>query len=320
MPKNTETPCKAKVPNDIKIQPGGTSGQASASKAKKNAMLLMVICAVLWSSGGILIKLISWSPLLIAGARSMIAAVVLSIYMIHQKVSINICRYSIGAGIGLCGCCTFFVVANKFTTAANAIVLQYTAPIFILLMTAFILKEKLHKREIIVVTITMAGIVLFFFDQLSPGNIVGNLFAILAGIFLALMFVMVGQGGDNDSIRMTGILLAHCLSAVINIPIGIIGTASVASIEILYIIILGIFQLGIPYVLYAIASKDCSPLACSLIGMLEPLLNPVWVAIFVREIPGMFALSGAVIIVGIVTWWCITDSRNGQSRQNGQDS
>lgn len=320
MPKNTETPCKTKVPNDIKIQPGGTSGQASASKAKKNAMLLMVICAVLWSSGGILIKLISWSPLLIAGARSMIAAVVLSIYMIHQKVSINICRYSIGAGIGLCGCCTFFVVANKFTTAANAIVLQYTAPIFILLMTAFILKEKLHKREIIVVTITMAGIVLFFFDQLSPGNIVGNLFAILAGIFLALMFVMVGQGGDNDSIRMTGILLAHCLSAVINIPIGIIGTASVASIEILYIIILGIFQLGIPYVLYAIASKDCSPLACSLIGMLEPLLNPVWVAIFVREIPGMFALSGAVIIVGIVTWWCITDSRNGQSRQNGQDS
>lgn len=320
MPKNTETPCKAKVSNDTKIQPGGTSGQASASKAKKNAMLLMVICAVLWSSGGILIKLISWSPLLIAGARSMIAAVVLSIYMIHQKVSINICRYSIGAGIGLCGCCTFFVVANKFTTAANAIVLQYTAPIFILLMTAFILKEKLHKREIIVVTITMAGIVLFFFDQLSPGNIVGNLFAILAGIFLALMFVMVGQGGDNDSIRMTGILLAHCLSAVINIPIGIIGTASVASIEILYIIILGIFQLGIPYVLYAIASKDCSPLACSLIGMLEPLLNPVWVAIFVREIPGMFALSGAVIIVGIVTWWCITDSRNGQSRQNGQDS
>lgn len=317
MPKNTETPCKAKVSNDTKIQPGGTSGQASASKAKKNAMLLMVICAVLWSSGGILIKLISWSPLLIAGARSMIAAVVLSIYMIHQKVSINICRYSIGAGIGLCGCCTFFVVANKFTTAANAIVLQYTAPIFILLMTAFILKEKLHKREIIVVTITMAGIVLFFFDQLSPGNIVGNLFAILAGIFLALMFVMVGQGGDNDSIRMTGILLAHCLSAVINIPIGIIGTASVASIEILYIIILGIFQLGIPYVLYAIASKDCSPLACSLIGMLEPLLNPVWVAIFVREIPGMFALSGAVIIVGIVTWWCITDSRNGQSRQNG---
>lgn len=302
-------PSNSKSINDAKMPNSDAPAQTNPGKAKKNAMLLMVICAILWSSGGILIKLISWSPLLIAGTRSMIAAVVLGVYMIYKKVSIKICKYSIGAGIGLCGCCTFFVVANKFTTAANAIVLQYAAPVFILLMTAFLLKEKLHKREIIVVAITMAGIVLFFFDQLSAGNIVGNLFAILAGIFLALMFVMVGQGGDNDSIRMTGILLAHCLSAVINIPAGIIGTASVTGTEILYIVILGIFQLGIPYVLYAIASKDCSPLACSLIGMLEPLLNPVWVAIFVGEIPGMFALVGAVIIIGIVTWWCIMDSK-----------
>ena len=325
----TPSPAKAqndaKMPKNAKVQTGGTPTQTSSSNARKNAMLLMVACAILWSSGGILIKLISWSPLLIAGARSMIAAFVLGTYMIYQKVPIYICKYSIGAGIGLCGCCTFFVVANKFTTAANANVLQYAAPIFILLMTAFIFKQKLHKKEIIVVAITMAGIVLFFFDQLSPGNIAGNLFAILAGIFMALMFVMVGQGGDNDSIRMTGILLAHCLSAVINIPTGIIGTASVTGTEILYIIILGIFQLGIPYVLYAIASKDCSPLACSLIGMLEPLLNPVWVAIFVGEIPGMFALAGAAIIIGIVTWWCITDSQGnqdsfgGKGLQDGQD-
>lgn len=289
------------------IPPNKTSSPANA---RKNAMLLMVVCAVLWSSGGIFIKLISWSPLLIAGARSIIAAAVLGLYMLYKKVPIRICRYSIGAGIGLCGCCTFFVVANKFTTAANAIVLQYAAPIFILLMTAFIFKEKLRKKEIIVVAITMAGIVLFFFDQLSPGNVLGNLFAILAGIFLALMFVMVGRGGDDDSIRMTGILLAHCLTAVIGIPIGIIGTSSASGMEILYIVILGIFQLGIPYVLYAVASKDCSPLACSLIGMLEPLLNPVWVAIFVGEIPGIFAFVGAVIIIGTVTWWCITDNQN----------
>lgn len=297
MPSNDTSP----------IPPNKTSSPASA---RKNAMLLMVVCAVLWSSGGIFIKLISWSPLLIAGARSIIAAAVLGLYMLYKKVPIRICRYSIGAGIGLCGCCTFFVVANKFTTAANAIVLQYAAPIFILLMTAFIFKEKLRKKEIIVVAITMAGIVLFFFDQLSPGNVLGNLFAILAGIFLALMFVMVGRGGDDDSIRMTGILLAHCLTAVIGIPIGIIGTSSASGMEILYIVILGIFQLGIPYVLYAVASKDCSPLACSLIGMLEPLLNPVWVAIFVGEIPGIFAFVGAVIIIGTVTWWCVTDNQN----------
>lgn len=209
----------------------------------------------------------------------------------------------------------FFVIANKLTTAANAIVLQYTAPIFILLMTAVIFKQKLRKRELAVVAVTMAGIVLFFLDQLSPGNIVGNIFGILAGIFLALMFVMVGQGGNDDSIRMSGILFAHIITAAVGVPIGLMGTASTSGTEILYLVILGIFQLGIPYVLYAVASRDCPPLACSLIGMLEPLFNPVWVAIFLGEMPGVFALIGAVIIVCAVTWWCVSESRSDTSQK-----
>ncbi|MEE1244015.1 DMT family transporter [Frisingicoccus sp.] len=272
-------------------------------------MLLMVICAVLWSIGGIFIKLISWSPLLIAGVRSLIAAAVVGSYMFYKKTPIKICKYSIGAGIGLSGCCICFVVANKLTTAANAIVLQYSAPVFILIISALIFQQKLRKKEIMAVAGTMFGIVLFFFDQLSPGNILGNFIAILAGIFLAVMFVMVGQGGNDDSIRMSGILFAHLLTAVIGIPVGIMGTVSVSGMEIFYILILGIFQLGIPYVLYGIASRECPPLACSLIGMLEPLLNPVWVFIFAGEAPGIFALVGAIVIIGVVTWWCVTESQ-----------
>ena len=283
--------------------------------AKRNSMIMMAICAIMWSIGGIFIKLISWSPLLIAGGRSLIAAAVLAVYMIYTKTPVKICRYSIGAGIGLSCACIFFVIANKLTTAANAIVLQYTAPIFILLMTAVIFKQKLKKRELAVVAVTMAGIVLFFLDQLSPGNIVGNIFGILAGIFLALMFVMVGQGGNDDSIRMSGILFAHIITAAVGVPIGLMGTASTSGTEILYLVILGIFQLGIPYVLYAVASRDCPPLACSLIGMLEPLFNPVWVAIFLGEMPGVFALIGAVIIVCAVTWWCVSESRSDTSQK-----
>lgn len=277
---------------------------------KRKAMLMMVICAIMWSTGGIFIKLISWSPLLIAGSRSLISAAVLGIYMIYRRVPVKLCRYSAGAAVGLAGCCTFFVIATKLTTAANAIVLQYSSPVFILIISALFLHQKMHRREILTVAITMMGIVLFFLDQLSPGNILGNLMAVLAGIFMAVMFVMTGLGGGDDSIRMSGILLAHLLSAVIGIPVGIIGTASVSGIEILYVIILGVFQLGIPYVLYAVASRDCPPLACSLIGMLEPLFNPVWVAIFVGEVPGMFALFGAAVIIAVVTWWCVTDGRN----------
>ncbi len=281
----------------------------TADYAKRNSMFLMALCAVMWSLGGIFIKLISWNPLLITGVRSVIAALILGGYMFATKTPVKFSKYSFGAGIGLSTSCMFFVMANKLTTAANAIVLQYAAPVFILLMSAFLFKQKLHKKEIIVVGIAMCGIVLFFLDQLSPGNILGNVFGILAGIFLALMFVMVGQGGKDDSIRMSGILFAHCIASIVGVPIGLAATASTTGMEVLYIIILGIFQLGIPYVLYSVASRNCPPLACSLIGMLEPLLNPVWVAIFVGEMPGGFALIGAAIIIAVVTWWCISESK-----------
>lgn len=276
---------------------------------KRKAMLLMALCAVMWSIGGIFMKLISWNPLLIAGARSLIAAVVLGIYMIYARISVRSCRYSWGAGIGLSMSCICFVVANKLTTAANAVVLQYTAPVFILLMTALIFRQRLKRREILVVTCSMAGIILFFFDQLSPGNILGNFTGVLSGVFLALMFVMVGRGGEDDSIRMSGILFAHCMTAAAGLPAALIAPPSCNGTEIICIIILGVFQLGIPYVLYATASKNCPPLACSLIGMLEPLLNPVWVAIFIGEMPGTFALAGAAVIIAAVTWWCISESR-----------
>lgn len=276
---------------------------------KKHAMLLMVICALLWSLGGIFIKLISWSPLLIAGGRSLISGAVLAIFMFFQKIPMRISRFSILAGIGLSTSCIFFVMANKLTTAANAVVLQYMAPIFVLLISALFLKKKVHARDLAVVAVTLVGIVLFFFDQLSPGNILGNIFGILAGVFLAIMFVAVGCGGEDDSVRMTGILIAHTLTAIIGVPIGILQTTSASPIEFLWILILGIFQLGIPYVLYAIASKNCPPLACSLIGMLEPLFNPVWVFLFAGETPGLYALVGAVIIIGAVSWWCVADGK-----------
>ena len=297
------------------------------TKRKRRAMLLMVITAVMWSIGGIFIKLISWSPFMIAGCRSAISGSVMALFMLHQGIRFRWNRYSFGAGIGLSFSATLFTIANKLTTAANAIVLQYTAPVFILLLSALLFRQKLVRREIAVVAITMIGMVLFFFDQLSPGNVVGNLLGILAGVFLALMFVMVGAGGDDDPTRMSGILIAHAMTVVIGIPLGIAGSAGAITVEglgpgvqmaplgleILYVVILGVFQLGIPYVLYAIASKDCPPLACSLIGMLEPLLNPVWVAIFIGEMPGIYALIGACVIIATVTWWCIFG--NGDERR-----
>ena len=279
--------------------------QLTDRKRKNRAMLLMVITAAMWSLGGIFIKLISWNPFLIAGVRSGISGSIMALYMAATHTRFKLNRYSLLAGMGLGCSATLFTIANKLTTAANAIVLQYTAPIFILLISAIIFKEKMQKQDILVVCITMGGTVLFFLDQLSPGNLLGNILGILAGVTLGQMFVMVGRGGDDDATRMSGILIAHMITLMIGVPVGLPQTEEVAAIEILYVIILGVFQLVIPYVLYGIASRDCPPLACSLIGMLEPLLNPVWVAIFIGEVPGPFALAGAVIIIATVTWWCI---------------
>ena len=276
--------------------------------AQKKAMLLMALCACLWSISGIFIKWISWNPFLIAGGRSLISAMVLGFFMFVTKTKIKVCKVSVGAGFSLAISFICFVCANKLTTAANAIVLQYTAPIFILVISALFLHQKVRRREITVVAITAIGILLFFLDQLSPGNIAGNILGIFAGLFLAVMFVLVGQGGEDDSIRMSGILFAHILTAAAGIPVGAALTSAVTLTEVGLVLILGVFQLGIPYVLFAIAAKDCSPLACSLIGMLEPLLNPVWVFLFDGEAPGLFACMGAAVVIAAVMVWCIMEN------------
>ena len=153
---------------------------------KTKAMLLMIVCAVLWSTAGIFIKLISWNPFIISGLRGLISAAVLAIYMESQGIHIKVQRNSIMAAIGLGGSATLFTVANKLTTAANAIVLQFTNPVFILIIFAVFFGRKLKRYDIITVIVIMAGIALFFFDQLTPGRLAGNLLGIGAGIFIQL--------------------------------------------------------------------------------------------------------------------------------------
>lgn len=281
----------------------------SIEQQRKKGMGLMALCAILWSMAGIFIKWISWNPLIIAGGRSLFAALVLGTFMVATGKRLKINKYSILAAIGLTGCQINFVIANKLTAAANAIVLQYTAPIFILILSALFLHKKMKRLDVTVVAITSVGIALFFFDQLSPGNMLGNLLAILAGLFLAIMFLSIGQAADDDSVRLTGILLAHVLTTLIGAGTLFFVDFQPTVTEVQFIVLLGILQMGIPYVLYSIASKTCSPLACSLIGMLEPLLNPVWVFLFAGEAPGLWALGGAVIVILAISSWIILQNR-----------
>ena len=124
--------------------------------------MYMVLCAVLWSTAGIFIKFLPWNPMVIAGIRSLVSAGVYLLYMRYEKIEFKINKYSILSGISLMCTFVFFVAANKFTTAANAIVLQYSAPIFILILSALFYHQKFRSGDIITVASTSVGISLFF--------------------------------------------------------------------------------------------------------------------------------------------------------------
>ncbi|WP_101910717.1 DMT family transporter [Marasmitruncus massiliensis] len=276
-------------------------------KPEKRAVLLMVICSSLWSIAGIFIKLIPWNPLVIAGWRSLFSAACVLVYQRFTGQTFRLNRASIRSGIFLAVTFLLFVSANKLTTAANAIVLQFTAPVFILILSVLFLKQKVTLPDLLTVLLTMGGISLFFFDQLSPGNLFGNFVAIGAGFSMAAMYLATGST-DEES-RMSGILLGHLFTAAIGIPFLFVYETPVTMPAVLSILTLGIVQLGIPYLLYGIAVKDCPPLACSLLGAIEPLLNPVWVFLFTGERPGVFALLGGAVVIATITVWCVWRDR-----------
>lgn len=275
---------------------------------KKRAVLYMVTCALLWSTGGIFIKLLPWNPMAIAGLRSLISAVVYLLFMRSQGIKFVLNKHSILSGMFLTGVFIFFIAANKMTTSANAIVLQYSAPIFILILSALMFKQKFRKGDILTVAATTIGISLFFLDKISGGYVIGNILAITAGLFFASMFITNGRADDQS--RSSGILLGHIFTALIGVPFAFFTPTLINGSTISIILALGILQLGIPYVLYGMAARHCSPLACSLISAIEPLLNPVWVFIFNGEAPGFYALGGGVIVISAVVSWTIWSAKS----------
>ena len=281
-------------------------------------MIEMLTCAALWSIAGIFMKLIPWNGFAVASIRSLIAGLTFVVYMFVSRCRFIFNKKTILSGI-LTGCVyTCFAVANKLTTAANAIVLQFTSPVFIVIFSAIFFGQKIKRNDMYVVVATLIGIALFFFDQLQPGYILGNIVAIAAGIFMAGMFMVVGNlEGDQ---RFSAVLVGQIFTFLVGLPFVIATKPEFTTTATVSILILGIFQLGTSYILYVRASKYCPPLACCLLSALEPLLNPVWVFLFNGERPGFFALVGAVIVVVSITVWCIADQKSEKNEINASEA
>ena len=273
-------------------------------RQKKIAVIEMLACAALWSIAGIFIKLIPWNSFVIAGLRSLIAGLVVLSYMHMRGLRLAISRETVVPGIFMAGLFFCFVGANKLTTAANAIALQYTAPLFLMAFSAVFLHERLRGADVLAALVTFLGVVLFFLDQLGPGKVAGNLVAILSGVFFALMYLNLGRMQDL-SMRMSYVFLGQCFTFLFSLPFLFLYPPALSLRPVACLLVLGVLQLGIPYVLVARSAEHCPPIAQSLLSALEPLLNPVWVLLFDGETPGPMALVGGVVVIAAVTLWTV---------------
>lgn len=267
----------------------------------------MLVCSCLWSIAGIFIKQIPWNGFVIAGWRSLIAACTVVVYMLITRQKFRFNKTVVISGLFEGFLFIAFVTSNKLTTSANAIVLQFTCPIFLMIYSSLLFHKKFRKMDIIVALLTLLGITLCFMDQMEAGHLLGNIVAVGSGALMAAMYLVIGNADPDD--KMSGMLAGHILATCIGLPFMFFTENTVTSISVVAIIVLGVFQLGIPYILYVLSTKTCPPLACSLIAAAEPLLNPVWVAVFDGELPGPLAFAGGLIVIAAVTIWCILDGK-----------
>lgn len=273
-----------------------------AQSAHRRALLLLALCGLLWSTGGLLIKFVDWHPIAIWSARSAFCALLL--WLVRRPSLRGIGRAEWAAAIALAATTGLFIVANKLTTAANAILIQYSAPIWIALLGQWFLGERATRLDWITIALVLGGIALFFADELAPGHAAGNLVALGAGVAFAfsamtLRRVALSHTHERPVDPLRPVLLGNALGALLGAPFLFLdappGPGGWAAL-----VALGFAQQGAAYLAFAWAIRHATALEAMLIPIIEPILSPLWVALAVAEIPGPWSLLGGAVVVGAV--------------------
>lgn len=269
----------------------------------------MLLAVLLWSTGGVFIKLTTLDAFAVNLGRSFFAAVTVAVFT--YKKGLRLDKFTFLSAIFYAGTLTCFVYANKTTTAANAIFLQYTAPIYILLFAPFILKEKFRASDLLTVVMCLAGMSLFFVGKFDAAGFKGNLVALASGLFFGLYFILLRHPRSLKLNPAVSVFYGNILIVLLMIPLVVSNPpAQVTTNDILAILFLGILQIGIAYLLFTYGiSKGVRSLDASIIGFIEPLLNPVWVFLFIGEIPSNWAILGGIIIISAVILHTVKQTR-----------
>lgn len=254
----------------------------------------MAAAAVLWSTGGVMIKSLDWQPLAIMVGRNIFSSAVLLLYL--KRFPIRFTPWMIVAAIGHILTAFLFITSTKLTTAANAIFLQYTAPLYIIPLGYWLLHEKPARTDLISMLVIFAGMILFFGDRLTLSGFQGNLLAVLSGVTMATMTVALRA--QKHGAPVEGILLAQFATVIFGFPVLLRESWMLTSS--LTVVYLGVVQIGLAFLLFTNAIKHLPAIEATLISTLEPVLNPMWVAVFIGEAPGRFAIiGGLIVLVGV---------------------
>jgi DME family drug/metabolite transporter len=261
----------------------------------KKGFLAVLTAAVLWSTGGLFIKLVTLDAMQISFFRCTLAAVVFAVIFRRQVFYANLFTFINGAFFA--AVTILFVLSNKMTTAANAIFLQYTAPIYILIFEPIINKTKFEKINLITIILCFTGMLLFFMGKISPGYMLGNIVALLSGVAFAAF--MLGMRKNKKEYQFSSIFYGNVIVLLFCFPY-MFGIKNLSLNNFLMVSYLGIFQIGLAYIVFSYGLKRILAIEASLLSMIEPVLNPVWVFLGYGEVPSFMAIIGGIIIIAAI--------------------
>jgi drug/metabolite transporter, DME family len=266
------------------------------AEQRRSGPWLILAAAALWSTAGAAIKLCSLSAWQISLGRSLVAAGVLWLFLPGARARPTRSTWAVAAAYAVT--VVLFTVANKLTTSANAIFLQDTAPLYVLLLSPLLLRERPTRGELLSVPLFLSGLLLFFRDQLTPGQVSGNLIALLSGVAFALCILGLRRLRGNNA---SALLLGNLLAGVASLP-GCVGGPPLTWRDLAIVLFLGAFQLGLSYALFARGLRHTPATEASLLALLEPVLNPVWAFLLAGERPGPWALAGGSLVLLGTLW------------------
>jgi drug/metabolite transporter, DME family len=271
-------------------------------------LLYVLAAALLWSTGGLFIKWTTIGGLELSFWRSLFAIFTVAFFTRREGFGIN--RLTAAASFLYAVLLILFVLATKTTTAANAIFLQYTAPVYLLILEPVIYKEKFRSRDLITVAVCLGGMGLFFVGQLRPQDVAGNVMALASGLCFALYFLLLRHPRAREVNRASSVIYGNTLAVIMTAPWGLATLTSITGHDMIGVAYLGIIQLGVAYTFFTLGmARGVRSLDAGIICYVEPVLNPVWVFLVLGEQPSKWALLGGSIIIVAVVCHMILDAR-----------